>query len=192
MSLVLDGSSGITTNSGTLISASTIGVGGTTPSASGAGISFPATQSASTDVNTLDDYEEGTFTANLAFNSGQTGSFTFTQNTGYYIKVGRLVHWQAWVTWTAKPSAGSTLKVALPFTSVSGNSYRGGFCIGYVDPSTFSITSYQLALRMESSANNAIFNYTSTTGASINTEIGQASVGTSGSVMMSGTFVCDQ
>ena len=62
MSVVIDGSSGITTNSGTLISASTIGVGGTTPSASGAGISFPATQSTSTDANTLDDYEEGTWT----------------------------------------------------------------------------------------------------------------------------------
>jgi hypothetical protein len=38
----------------------TIGVGGATPSASGSGISFPATQSASSDANTLDDYEEGT------------------------------------------------------------------------------------------------------------------------------------
>jgi len=34
----------------------TIGVGGATASASGAGISFPATQSASSDANTLDDY----------------------------------------------------------------------------------------------------------------------------------------
>jgi hypothetical protein len=40
----------------------TIGVGGATPSASGSGISFPATQSASSDANTLDDYEEGTWT----------------------------------------------------------------------------------------------------------------------------------
>jgi hypothetical protein len=41
----------------------TIGVGDATPSASGSGISFPATQSASSDANTLDDYEEGTWTA---------------------------------------------------------------------------------------------------------------------------------
>ncbi len=33
--------------------ATTIGVGGATPSTSGAGITFPATQSASTDANTL-------------------------------------------------------------------------------------------------------------------------------------------
>jgi hypothetical protein len=38
----------------------TIGVGAATPSASGAGITFPATQSASTDANTLDDYAEYT------------------------------------------------------------------------------------------------------------------------------------
>jgi hypothetical protein len=40
----------------------TIGVGDATPSASGSGITFPATQSASTNANTLDDYEEGTWT----------------------------------------------------------------------------------------------------------------------------------
>ena len=40
---------------------STAGVGGATAAASGAGITFPATQSASSDANTLDDYEEGTW-----------------------------------------------------------------------------------------------------------------------------------
>jgi len=38
----------------------TISVGNATPSASGAGITFPATQSASSDANTLDDYDEYT------------------------------------------------------------------------------------------------------------------------------------
>ena len=45
--------------------ASTIGVGNAAPSVSGAGVTFPASQSASTDANTLDDYEEGTFTSTL-------------------------------------------------------------------------------------------------------------------------------
>jgi hypothetical protein len=39
-----------------------IGVGGATPSTGGKGITFPATQSASADANTLDDYEAGTWT----------------------------------------------------------------------------------------------------------------------------------
>ena len=64
MSVVINGSTGITTNSGTLLSNSTIGVGNATPAASGAGITFPANEatSASTDPNTLDDYEEGDWT----------------------------------------------------------------------------------------------------------------------------------
>ena len=89
MALVLDGTLGITTNSGTAISASTIGVGGATPSASGAGITFPATQSASTDANTLDDYEEGTWTPTYGGGQNITGTPTFAQ--AVYTKVGRLV-----------------------------------------------------------------------------------------------------
>jgi len=48
--------------------------GGNT-SATGTGITFPATQSASSDANTLDDYEEGTWTPTLidnGFNNGAT------------------------------------------------------------------------------------------------------------------------
>ena len=72
MSIVLDGTTGITTPTEKVVT--TIGVGNATPSASGAGITFPATQSASTDANTLDDYEEGTWTPTIAASSG---SITF-------------------------------------------------------------------------------------------------------------------
>jgi hypothetical protein len=66
--------------------ASTIGVGGATASASGAGISFPATQSASSDANTLDDYEEGTWTPSVG------GTATYTRQSGTYVKVGQIVN----------------------------------------------------------------------------------------------------
>jgi len=90
MAIVLDGTNGVTTNSGTLISATTIGVGGATPAASGAGITFPATASPSSDANTLDDYEEGTWTATLT--GGTTAPTTpITSLTAKYIKIGRLV-----------------------------------------------------------------------------------------------------
>jgi hypothetical protein len=88
MAIVLDGTNGVTTNSGTLISATTIGVGGATPSTSGAGITFPATQSASTDANTLDDYEEGTWTPTVTSGSGSLTAYT---SSGIYVKVGRTV-----------------------------------------------------------------------------------------------------
>jgi hypothetical protein len=67
--------------------ATTIGVGNATASASGAGISFPATQSASTDANTLDDYEEGTWTPT----QGSFSTWTSPVFTATYTKVGRLV-----------------------------------------------------------------------------------------------------
>ena len=58
--------------------------GGST-SGGGTGIAFPATQSASSDANTLDDYEEGTWTPNVG------GSATYSVQSGTYTKVGRLV-----------------------------------------------------------------------------------------------------
>jgi hypothetical protein len=67
--------------------ATTLGVGDATP-ASGAGITFPATQSASTDANTLDDYEEGTWTP--AQGGGLTVVGTFS-SSGSYTKIGRQV-----------------------------------------------------------------------------------------------------
>ena len=91
MAIVLDGTNGVTTNSGTLISATTIGVGGATPSTSGAGITFPATQSASTDANTLDDYEEGTFTPTYSSGSGSFTTLTYFAQTGKYTKIGNIV-----------------------------------------------------------------------------------------------------
>jgi hypothetical protein len=66
--------------------------GGNT-SATGTGIAFPATQSASSDANTLDDYEEGSWDA--AFTAGTSGTITIgfggNYNKGFYTKVGRLV-----------------------------------------------------------------------------------------------------
>ncbi len=52
------------------------------------GIGFPATQVASSDPNTLDDYEEGTCTATLTCTSG---TITLDTNTLKYIKVGAKV-----------------------------------------------------------------------------------------------------
>jgi hypothetical protein len=53
-------------------------------------IQFPATQNASSDANTLDDYEEGTFTITATGTSGSiTG--TWTASTCSYVKIGKTV-----------------------------------------------------------------------------------------------------
>ena len=80
------GISGVTTDGTRITASTTIAVGGATPSTSGSGITFPATQSASTDANTLDDYEEGTWTPSVG------GNATYYTQTGRYVKVGQLVY----------------------------------------------------------------------------------------------------
>ena len=87
-------STGLTVT-GTAIASTSVGVGNTTPSGSGAGIAFPATQSASTDANTLDDYEEGTWTPADASGAG----LTFTSVTAKYTKIGNMVYFNATLTY---------------------------------------------------------------------------------------------
>ena len=65
-----------------------LGIGGAVPS-SGYGITFPASQSDSSNANTLDDYEEGTWTPTVTLNTG-TGT-NYTINTATYTKTGRVV-----------------------------------------------------------------------------------------------------
>ena len=104
--------------------ATTIGVGGTTPSASGSGISFPATQSASTDVNTLDDYEEGTWTPTVV---STVGSITTVNTGGQYRKVGSLVSLQFTYQITANGTGSSAITISnLPFANNVGANTSSG------------------------------------------------------------------
>jgi len=101
----------------------TISVGNATPSASGAGITFPATQSASSDANTLDDYEEGTWTASLS--PLTSGSITLATATGSYTKVGRQVTVTGNFNTSAVSSPTGRLRISgLPFTTASGTQFE--------------------------------------------------------------------
>ena len=109
---------GASTFTGTGKFATTIGVGNATPAASGAGITFPATQSASSDANTLDDYEEGTWTP--TDNSGASLSITF--NNAKYTKIGNLVYVKCSTIVYPVTASGSGASIAgLPFTNGSGD-----------------------------------------------------------------------
>jgi len=86
------------------------------------GITFPATQSACSDVNTLDDYEEGTWTPNIG------GNATFNSRNGQYIKVGGVVTIWAFI-WVNTRGTGSQNTISgLPFNNGSqtcpGTVYR--------------------------------------------------------------------
>ena len=101
--------------------------GGNT-SATGTGIAFPATQSASSDANTLDDYEEGTFTANVVCDSG---SVTQTNNTGAYTKIGRLVTVTCYIQMTSVSSPTGKMRITLPFSSASGVQFESSACFAF-------------------------------------------------------------
>jgi hypothetical protein len=98
----------------------TISVGNATPSTSGAGITFPATQSASTDANTLDDYEEGTWTPVFQGSGGSIGSTAYSTRVGTYTKIGNVVTIGFTVVLSNKGSwSGDAYLSGLPFTSAS-------------------------------------------------------------------------
>jgi hypothetical protein len=106
----------------------TIGVGNATPSASGAGITFPATQSASSNANTLDDYEEGTWPPGL----GGTWSSNPTSLSGQYVKIGATVWLRiSWIGGT-KASATAAHFTGVPF-SVSNQATAAVSNVSVVD-----------------------------------------------------------
>lgn len=82
------------------------------------GLGFPATQVASSDANTLDDYEEGTFTPTIVGTS-TAGVGTYTTQVGRYTKIGNTVHFNATVAITNHTGTGNIMVGALPFTSAN-------------------------------------------------------------------------
>lgn len=167
MAVVINGTTGITTPTESV--ATTIGVGGATPSASGAGITFPATQSASTNANTLDDYEEGSWTPTDASGAG----LTFSAAYGYYIKVGKMVYVQAKIIYPSTGSSANNSLGGLPFAMNNSNPYNFpvGACSAntntnalraYGAGSTFSFlnTSDSIATNASLSGANINFNLT--------------------------------
>ena len=115
----------------TPIATTTIGVGNATPSTSGAGITFPATQSASSNANTLDDYEEGTFTPTCTLTTPGTSATTFA--VGVYTKVGNLVSATGRLTFTKGTGSGDLVFGGLPFTSTSTTTYQNSGALSLDD-----------------------------------------------------------
>jgi hypothetical protein len=90
----------------------------------GGQIVFPATQIASVNGNTLDDYEEGTWTPIV---TPVSGSLTSYASSGYYVKVGRTVTITFGFTIVTTGTASNRAEVAgLPFTSLTTSGIGGG------------------------------------------------------------------
>ena len=101
------------------------------------GITFPATAVAASDANTLDDYEEGTWTPTY-YGSTTAGTTTYTSQEGQYTKIGRTVTVHAQISISAATGTGEVYFGGLPFAidpaffycvgtvAVSGVNWGGG------------------------------------------------------------------
>jgi len=106
---------------------SSIAVGGATPAA-GQGITFVSTTTGanSSDVNTLDFYEEGTWTPTLTINNTTTG-ITYSTAVGRYTRVGNFIQAQAYFVLTDKgTTAGNVRITGFPFASANITNYNQG------------------------------------------------------------------
>ena len=124
-----------------------------------AGIAFPGTQVTSANANTLDDYEEGTWTPKVTFggsdSSGQTGTFA-----GFYTKTGNQVFATALINLTNKGSATGSMGIGgLPFTTNSNSNYRAtSTCLLWENMATAYV--YMFALLSFSSTNMEVLGAT--------------------------------
>jgi hypothetical protein len=119
-----------------VINSAGLGLGNTSPT-DGTGITFPATQSASSDANTLDDYEEGTWTPAWSVSGGTIsalGGGTYTP-AGTYTKIGNTVYIRGYISYaseTGSPSGALAIS-GLPFTPGTGfgqsQTFAGGITV---------------------------------------------------------------
>lgn len=128
--------------------------GGTT-TADGVGVTFPASQSASSDANCLDDYEEGTFNP-VPAGSSVTGTVNYINRVGSYVKVGRQVTCWVHLNWNSGTGSGNLEIQGFPFTTANNNNYavptlyfdsiaitNGNIFEGYIGPNDTKITFIQ-------------------------------------------------
>ena len=154
-----------------------LSVGGATPTTSGTGITFPAAQSASSDANTLDDYEEGSWTPTVG------GTATYNAQTGRYRKVGALctISCEMHINTIG---TGSTLAIyGAPFTPASGSGSSSG-AVAYASNLAGNIIS--LVFRLDgndSTISNAVLASAATT-----TTSGAAIFGNNARVLFSITY----
>jgi|SRR5262245_22869207 len=110
-------------------------------------IPFPAAQNASTNANTLDDYEEGAWTPTVVGDGG--GAATYSQQSGAYTKIGRLV----FVSGTVRIASKGTL---------AGNIQIGGFPFLPTGPGGGPVTYFETAAAVASiimDASSGVTNY---------------------------------
>lgn len=92
------------------------------------------TNTASSDVNTLDYYEEGSFTPTIT-GTTTAGAPTYTVNLGDYTRIGNRVDFNMRIAVSNFGGAVGDLRIlGLPFLVKSGAANQAGVCVSYAAP----------------------------------------------------------
>ena len=105
----------------------------------GSGVVFGGAGGTGTSTsNTLDSYEEGTWSP-VVVGRTTAGAATYTIQSGTYTKIGNVVHVEGRLGWSAHTGAGTTQINGLPFTN---NSHYSNLSIVHRDALTVSASHY--------------------------------------------------
>lgn len=127
-------------------------------------LAFPATQNPSAGANTLDDYEEGTWTPNDASGAG----LAFVGVSGSFLKIGQLVVATGNLQFPATASGATVLIGGLPFTARNAAPEAGAF---------ITFTNSGLALYLRVIANSTTIAVASNAGtATLNSALSNATI----------------
>lgn len=156
-------------------------------SATGGQIAFPATQNPSSDVNTLDDYEEGTFTPVIGGATSESGQ-AYSVQVGRYVKIGKLVHVSGFVQLsTAGTITGAVVLKGLPYALANVSNYFPGGTIGWHSWATAFVS-----VAAEGTPNTSQFKiYGKTAAATAPTALASSDVGNTSGLEFSATYVTD-
>jgi hypothetical protein len=117
---------------------------------------FPATQNASSNANTLDDYEEGSWTIAVTCTSGSV-TLDSVRQIGSYVKIGRLVSVHGRFDITAVSSPSGLAFVSLPFvnaTHANDERFRTAVNVTVYNPASGNANDFEGRLEEGSSSFN--------------------------------------
>ena len=133
------------------------------------------------DTNALDDYEEGSWTPTFE-GTTTTGTVTYQARNGKYVKIGKLVTWEMYISYNNGNGAGYVHITGLPFTTASNSTYPA-VNIGYVH--NYTLRSDHILTGLHANDANYLYFYERPNGGGSNVQINYDG---SGSLIMSGHY----
>ena len=159
-----------------ITSAGNVGIGTTTPATkldvngsirTSTGILFGADTAA---ANTLDDYEEGTFTPTV-IGLTTAGTGTYSVQLGRYIKIGKLVTAFVRLTWSAHNGTGNLAFDGLPFTVLNTANYLSSASIGIIGDISMTANNIPIAFARANTTRVELFQTPTGGGSALNVPI---------------------